>query len=243
MAKELPYFKFEPSAWENGNIQLCSFEAQGVFMNVCSVYWQRLGDLPYKLAVQKICKGNATALDSLIEEKIIKLIEGMVCIDFLNEQLAEFENISSKNADNARLGWQKRRKDATAEPPHSERNAIREEEIRGEERKEENINGADKSATLEGRAVFFMEKVSVHIPDYPKEMLRRFYDYWTEKNEGGRKMRFEMQKVFDIKKRLTTWSNNEKVKTNGTTKHETDSLIRKQAFQERVNARNRGEQV
>lgn len=141
MAKELPYFKFEPSAWENGSIQLCSFEVQGVFMNVCSMYWQRLGDLPYKLAVQKICSGNATALDSLCEEGVIKVIEGMICIDFLNEQLAEFENTSNKNSENARLGWEKRRNNATVMRPHSEPNAIREDKRREEKiKKEPSIN-------------------------------------------------------------------------------------------------------
>lgn len=132
MAKELPYFKFEPSEWENGNIQMCSFEAQGVFMNVCSMYWQRLGDLPYKLAVQKICKGNAVAFDSLVTDQIIKVIDGMICIDFLNEQLSEFENVSETNSKNARDGWIKRRQNANSMPPHSDPNAIREEEIREE---------------------------------------------------------------------------------------------------------------
>lgn len=138
MAKELPFFKFEPSMWETGNIQLCSFEAQGVFINVCSVYWQRIGDLSYKLAAQKVCNGNATALDSLISEEIIKVIDGMICIDFLNEQLSEFENISSKNSENARSGWEKRKNNATSKRPHSDRNAIREEKKREEKIREDN---------------------------------------------------------------------------------------------------------
>jgi hypothetical protein len=142
MAKELPYFKFEPSQWENGNIQICSFEAQGVFINLCSMYWQRLGDLPYKLAVQKICKGNATALDSLIEDQIIKVIDGSICIDFLNEQLSEFENLSNTNSKNALVGWEKRKKDATAKQSQSERNAIRGEKIREDKIK------VDESETL-----------------------------------------------------------------------------------------------
>lgn len=137
MAKELPFFKFEPNQWENGNIQMCSLEAQGIFMNVCSMYWQRLGDLPYKLAVQKICKGNATAFDSLIEDDVIKVIDGMICIDFLNEQLLEFGNVSKVNSENARLGWEKRRKEATVMRPHSEPNAIRGDKRRGEEIREE----------------------------------------------------------------------------------------------------------
>ena len=91
------------------------------------MYWQRLGNLPYKLALQKVCNGNATALDSLIEEQVIKLIDGDICIDFLNEQLSGFENTSKVNSENARSGWLKRKNNAPALQPHSERNAIREE--------------------------------------------------------------------------------------------------------------------
>lgn len=216
MAKELPYFKFEPSQWENGSIQVSTFEAQGVFINLCSMYWQRLGDLPYKLAVQKICKGNATAFDSLVTDHIIKVIDGMICIDFLNEQLDEFENNSKTNSENARLGWQKRRKNATAKQSQSDGNAIKGEEIRGDKRKEEKKReeniiheiAATKVATIEDRQKVFMEKLTPYLPDYSKEMLREFFDYWVEKNDGGRKMRFEMQKVFDIQRRLKTWSKN-----------------------------------
>lgn len=152
MAKELPYFKFEPNQWENGTIQMCSFEAQGVFISVCSMYWQRLGDLPYKLAVGKICKGNATPLDSLIEDGIIKLIDGHICIDFLNEQLSGFASISEINSKNAREGWEKRRKDATPLPPHSEPNAIREEKKIEEERKKEDKKEDPLRALVSGWA-------------------------------------------------------------------------------------------
>jgi len=41
--------------------------------------------------------------------------------------------------------------------------------------------------------------------EYSKELLRDFCDYWTEHNEQGRKMRFEKEKVFNIKRRLATW--------------------------------------
>ena len=35
-----------------------------------------------------------------------------------------------------------------------------------------------------------------------------FIEYWTEKGEKDRKMRFEKQASFDIKRRLLTWKNN-----------------------------------
>jgi hypothetical protein len=78
MAKELPFFKFEPNQWDNGNIQMLSREDKGLFIDLCSMYWSRLGDVPYKLAVQKICGGNANALDSLYENKIFEIIDGNI---------------------------------------------------------------------------------------------------------------------------------------------------------------------
>lgn len=140
MAKELPYFKFEPNQWENGNIQICSREDKGLFMDLCSMYWSRLGDVPLKLAIQKLCAGNATAFDSLRDENIIAIIDGHISIEFLNEQLSEFENTSKQNSENALKGWAKRRKnkgksekDATALNPQCESDAIKEEKIREEE--------------------------------------------------------------------------------------------------------------
>ena len=150
MSKELPYFKFEPNQWENGNIQICSNEEKGVYIDLCSMYWSRLGDVPYKLAVRKICGGNATAIDSLYEEKIIDIQDGLICINFLNEQLLEFENTSNQNSKNAKEGWAKRNKikelaknkgdkDATAMRPQSESDAIREDKRRLDKSKEDKI--------------------------------------------------------------------------------------------------------
>ena len=50
-------------------------------------------------------------------------------------------------------------------------------------------------------------------------MLVDFVNYWTESNTAGKKMRFEMEKVFDISRRLSKWKTNsnefskEKIKT------------------------------
>jgi len=71
------------------------------------------------------------------------------------------------------------------------------------------------AATIEQREALFMERLSPFVFSYGKEMLRNFFNYWTEKNTNGKKMRFEMQKVFQIERRLTTWSNNDKFKGNG----------------------------
>ena len=38
--------------------------------------------------------------------------------------------------------------------------------------------------------------------------LSKFISYWTEKNIAGTKERWQMEKTFEVKKRLTTWFNN-----------------------------------
>ena len=44
---------------------------------------------------------------------------------------------------------------------------------------------------------------------YSVEMLEAFIDYWTEPNKSKTKLRYELQKTFDIARRLKTWSKNE----------------------------------
>lgn len=66
--------------------------------------------------------------------------------------------------------------------------------------------------TVEDRKKGLWEKIRQVAKEesYEKEMCKEFYEYWTEMNEGGRKMRFEMEKVFDVKRRLNTWLQKDK---------------------------------
>lgn len=179
MAKELPYFKFEPNQWDNGNIQMLSREDKGLFIDLCSMYWSRLGDVPLKLAIQKLCAGNATALNSLCDEKIIEVIEGNIFINFLSEQLNEFDDISKQNSKNAKEGWEKRRKqkeeserNATALISQCENDAIREEKIREEKIKKNNI------PAFEDFLSYALEKE----PKICDVSLKRKYDSWVVNN-------------------------------------------------------------
>tara|TARA_R100001443_G_scaffold101091_1_gene108851 strand:- start:1362 stop:2021 length:660 start_codon:yes stop_codon:yes gene_type:complete len=46
--------------------------------------------------------------------------------------------------------------------------------------------------------------------NFGTQLCRDFIQYWTEENKSGKKMRFEMEKTFDIKRRLQRWEKNEK---------------------------------
>lgn len=129
MAKELPYFKFEPNAWDNGNIQLLTRSIKGLFIDICSTYWSRLGEMPYALALQKHCNGNTDELQQLVDLDILLVKDGQIVIEFLDEQLNEFQETSEKR----RFAANKRWKNASAMQVQCKSNAIREEEIREED--------------------------------------------------------------------------------------------------------------
>jgi hypothetical protein len=96
MAKELPYFKFEPSEWLNGDIFLEEPEVQGIFINICCLYWHKLGDL--KLSrLKKQFRNYIDTVEYLHKEEYISVGEDdVVTVKFLEEQLHEREDVVEK---------------------------------------------------------------------------------------------------------------------------------------------------
>ena len=60
---------------------------------------------------------------------------------------------------------------------------------------------------IEERKSKFYASLSLFVNEYPKKMLREFYDYWTEHGVKDKKLRFEKEKTFGIEQRLRTWYN------------------------------------
>lgn len=98
MAKELPYFKFQPSEWVTGDITLCSMEAQGLFINLCCFYW--IKDCSISLANARQRFSNCLpSLEELLSKQIFKVDSNdKIIIDFLDEQMQKFTDISAKRS-------------------------------------------------------------------------------------------------------------------------------------------------
>jgi hypothetical protein len=77
----------------------------------------------------------------------------------------------------------------------------------------------------------FYDDCKPYIEKYPKEMLRRFYNYWVELNKSGTRMRYELERTFEISRRLTTWANNDK----GFNKADKNEFISYEELLERFN--------
>lgn len=149
MAKDLPYFKFFCSEWNDGDITLETFEHQGLFINICSYYWSNECDLHLDKLLKRF-RGSDELIDDLITANLFKINEDRtISITFLDEQAKDRGKLCNQNSINAKKRWEKKRKesekDATASNSYSENNAIkkREEEIRKEKKIEDNNNVDD----------------------------------------------------------------------------------------------------
>lgn len=69
---------------------------------------------------------------------------------------------------------------------------------------------AAKAATLSRKESFYQLLVP-YVGQYPKEMIRAFFDYWSELNKSETKMRYELEKTWELPRRLATWASREKI--------------------------------
>ncbi len=63
--------------------------------------------------------------------------------------------------------------------------------------------------TIDERDKIFYNEIAQYKEKYSPELLRRFYDYWSEKTHDGKKMKFESEKTWETGKRLATWYSNQ----------------------------------
>ena len=78
---------------------------------------------------------------------------------------------------------------------------------------------AASAATL-SRKENFGRSLIPYVDKYGKEMIREFFDYWSEMNKSKSKMRFEQQPTWETSKRLATWAKRERNYAKDTGGHE-----------------------
>jgi hypothetical protein len=173
MAKNFPYFKFTATEWLTGDIVYESLELQGLFINVCALYWQRDG----KLTIEDLIRRYKN--ESLINELIERYIwdeQGNIFIKFLDEQLIEANHISKVNSENGKKGAEAKRNKANAKRPLNDNKAIL-----SKEEKEEEIN-KNKNKNKIKEFVFLSEselnKLNEDFASHEVEwMLNKLNDY------------------------------------------------------------------
>ena len=67
---------------------------------------------------------------------------------------------------------------------------------------------------------------------YGRDLIRAFFDYWSEFNRSQTKMRYELEKTWQTSRRLATWAsrdNNFKSRNNGTDRTTNQEQVRQRA--------------
>ena len=109
---------------------------------------------------------------------------------------------------------------AKAEPPQKP----------AKERKEEAKIKKEKAiANLQKRKHEFGESLVPYMERYGKDMIRAFFNYWSEFNKSKTKMRWEMEKTWETSRRLVTWASRDNrfnAKNNGNNQQHSSQVQR-----------------
>lgn len=156
-----------------------------------------------------------------LSEKTIRLSVGSVSVDvmkkfsvdenglFYNKRMDEESEKRAKFTESRRInglsGGRPKKEKPYAKPTKNHKDTHK-GNLMGNENENEDINRND----IENRKAKFISEVSGFRINHSDEMLKEFCEYWTEHNPDGKKMRFELEKVFDLNRRINTWSKNQK---------------------------------
>lgn len=154
-----------------------------------------------KCHVERICSGK---IPDAIMEKLKRNGDGKYYQERMKLEKEKREKHIEHQRENANKRWKKDVCDgnAVALPLENINEDINEDINRDDKKKREEL--------LKKREVIFKSEVYKFMGKYSDVMLSKFCNYWTEKNKSCTKMKFELQKTFEISKRLATWANNDK---------------------------------
>lgn len=74
----------------------------------------------------------------------------------------------------------------------------------------EKSTATDVATLLQKRKDKFYDSLVPFVELYGKNLIRNFFDYWTEPNKSQTKMRYELERTWDVKRRLRTWASRDK---------------------------------
>ena len=204
MAKEIPYFKFFIGEWANGDITCESYEAQGIFINICSIYWAKLGNLT-ESHIRKKFKSDE-AINELIEASIIKIEDGKVIINFLDEQLQEDQLLRRVKSAGGKKSAEKRKKSKTSSTPVKDQLNTSSTNNRIEENRTEDIKSDKVLKTFD---ITSFENLEMRLKTSKAEIKKKLEEFLEIEKITPT---FKNKQIGEILKHFRNWLNYNKPK-------------------------------
>lgn len=190
MANELPYFRFTVQAWQNGKIGVERYELKGLFMDICGYYWVQDCHMTLPLLEKKF-PNDKNMIKELIDLGILKheRRHNRIEVEFLVNQRLLLNEKRKVRQDAGSKGGKAKAK-LKQNPSYKD-------------------NNKDK-IDIELRKTSFASSLEPFLKIYGRNMLNEFFKYWTEPNKSKSKFRAELEKTWDVERRLETWARNDK---------------------------------
>jgi len=135
-------------------------------------------------------------LDELVEFGFIEMIElskNQYSSNII--ALSKFDNSLNKALDKAMIKHTSKQSEST---------------IQSNDSIDKQITIKQETNNIEERKLKFASTLEPFLQTYGRDLLKEFYNYWTEPNKLNNKLRFESEKFWDLNRRLTTWKGKEK---------------------------------
>lgn len=216
-SKEAYYFSHDSNARNDEKIlavrMRLGVEGYGIYFMIL----ERLRDESDNMSIKDY---NILAFDFRVSaDKVKTVIEDFELFEFTEDNKFFYSkrmmnNMKMKNekSEKARLSaekrWNKSESDANALQTHSEGNAIKESKVKENKLKENIVVAPTLKSFKQFTESDFKVDINPFLSEYGKDLCNQFYKYWTEKAPSG-KMKFQLEKTWDTKRRLDTWQRNE----------------------------------
>ncbi len=180
-----------------------------------------LSDAQAGALIKAIFSYEAEGEKPKITDPAVKMAFKFVCLDLdvfdekYRQKCKTNRENGAKGAEYGQLGGRPKKSDKTPEnpergyenPENPERPLTDTDNDNDNDNENKNGKREAANAAMRSREKSFHDSLISYISQYGKEMIREFYNYWTEPNKSGTKMKFELQQTWDTARRLATWAN------------------------------------
>lgn len=171
-------------------------------------------------------KGEKTTTGKLASDMLLTM-----AYNTIQKDLDKYEERCKKNIESANIRWQKNANASERMQENSEKckrinshcdneydNDTEHDYDKIKDKEKTNVNVSKKEsekvaaeAATSARKEKFYASLVPFVDKYGKNMIREFFDYWSEMNRSKTKMRFEQQATWELALRLKTWADREKI--------------------------------
>ena len=217
MNKEAYYFSHDSNARNDEKLLAIRMRFGAEGYGIYFMILERLRDESDNMSIKDY---NILAFDFRVSsDKVKSVIEDFELFEFTedkkyfySQRMMNNMKIKNEKSEKARLSaekrWNKSNSNANALQTHSEGNAIKESKGKENKLKENIVVAPTLKSFKQFSKTDFTNEIQPFLQEFGKELCNQFFSYWTEKSASG-KMKFQLEKTWDTKRRLDTWKRND----------------------------------